>query len=168
MAFHSDRDSIPICSSIVARIMATLLMADLHPVGDPEIWSGKQISTSIMTWIPIHLDEDGCPLEVQPFPHVTLLLRKLAPLWEHGFHNGSQVMCRGPDGHPYFMEERELQWANPTIKFSLPTVLTRTLDYLRILLSSKNYTHWLSLCQKLTEPHGSEYSIAPRWRALMG
>ena len=108
MAFHSDRESIPICSSIVARNMATLLMADLHPVGGPEIWSGNQISTSITSRIPIHLDEDGCPLEVQPFPHMTLLLRKLAPLWEHGFHNWSQVMCRGPDGRPYCLDEREL------------------------------------------------------------
>ena len=41
MAFHSDRESIPICSSIVARNKATLLMADLHPVGGPEIWSGN-------------------------------------------------------------------------------------------------------------------------------
>ncbi len=107
MAFHSDRDRVPTCSSIVARNMTTLLMADLHTVGGPEIWSGNQISTSITTRI--RLDENGCPLEVQPFPHVTLLLRKLTPLWEHGFHNWSQVLCRGPDGHPYFMDERELQ-----------------------------------------------------------
>ena len=37
LAFHSHRGRIPICSSIVARNMATLLMADLHPVGGPEI-----------------------------------------------------------------------------------------------------------------------------------
>ncbi len=41
LAFHSDRDNIPMCSSIVARNMAPLLMADLHPVGGPEIWSGN-------------------------------------------------------------------------------------------------------------------------------
>ncbi len=68
MAFHSHRGRIPICSSIVSRNMSTLLMADLHPVGGPEIWSGNQISTSISSRIPVHLDEDGCPLEVQPFP----------------------------------------------------------------------------------------------------
>jgi hypothetical protein len=79
LAFQSDRDSIPICSSVVARNMVTLLMVDLHPVRVPEIWSGNQISTSIPSRILIHLDEDGCPREVQPFPHPTLLIRKLAP-----------------------------------------------------------------------------------------
>jgi hypothetical protein len=37
-----------------------------------------------------------------------------------------------------------------------------------VLLSSKDPTHWLALCQKLTEPQGPAYSIAPRWRTLMG
>jgi hypothetical protein len=37
MAFHSHRGHTPICPSIVARNMATLLMADLHPIGGPEI-----------------------------------------------------------------------------------------------------------------------------------
>jgi len=152
MAFNSQRRRIPICSSILARNMATLLMADLHPVGGPEIWSGNQVSTSISSRIPVHLDEDGCPLEIQPFPQSTILLRKLAPLWEHGFHKWSQIICRGPNGRPYFMEERELHRANPSIKFPLPDALTRALDYLRALLSSKDPNHWQSLCQKLTEP----------------
>ena len=30
------------------------------------------------------------------------------------------------------------------------------------------HTHWLLLRQTLTEPHVLEYSIAPRWRNLMG
>ena len=67
-------------------------------------------STSISSRIPVHLDEDGCPQEVQPLPHATYLLRKLAPIWEHGIHNRSQILCRGPDGRPYFTEDRELQW----------------------------------------------------------
>ena len=141
--------------------MATLLMADLHLVEGPEIWSGNHIFTSISSRILVHLDEDGRPLEVQPFPHATLLLRKLAPLWEHGIHTWSQIICRGPDGRPYFMEERELKWANPSIKFPLLEALTRALDYIRILLSSKDPTHWLSLCRKLTEPQGPDYSIGP-------
>jgi hypothetical protein len=41
MAFHSNRGRIPICSFIAARNMATMLMADLHLVGGPEIWSGN-------------------------------------------------------------------------------------------------------------------------------
>jgi hypothetical protein len=80
MAFHFHRGRIPICPSIVARNMATLLMAVLHPVRGPEIRSGIQIFTSISSRIPVHLDEDGCSLEIQPFPQPTLLLRKLAPL----------------------------------------------------------------------------------------
>ena len=74
ITFHSHRGRIPMCSSIVARDMATLLMADLHPVGGPEIWYGNLISTSISSRILVHLYDDGCPLEVQPFPHATLLL----------------------------------------------------------------------------------------------
>jgi hypothetical protein len=66
------------------------------------------------------------------------------------------------------MDERELQWANPSIKFPFPEVFTRALGYLRILLSSKDHTQWLSLCQKLAVPYGSDYSIAPRWRTFMG
>ncbi len=92
-------------------------MANLSPVGGPKIWSGNQISTSISSRIPVHLDADGCTLEVQLFPRATLLLIKLAPLWEHGIHNWSQIICRGQDGRPYFMEGRELQWANPSRKF---------------------------------------------------
>ena len=66
------------------------------------------------------------------------------------------------------MEERKLQWASPTVKFPLLEALTRAFDYLRILLSSKDHTQWLSLCQKLTEPQGPDYSIAPRWPTMMG
>ncbi len=84
--------------------MVTLLLADLHPVGGLEIFFfGNQISTSISSRIPVHLDADGCPPEVQPFPQAMLLLRKLAPLWEHGIHNWSQILWRVPDGRPYFM-----------------------------------------------------------------
>ncbi len=73
VAFHSHRGR-PLCPSIVARNMATLLMADLHPVESPKFWSDNQISASISLRIRIHLDEDGCPLETQPFPHATHLL----------------------------------------------------------------------------------------------
>ena len=41
LAFHSHRSCLPLCSSVAARNMATLLMASLRPVGDPEIWSGN-------------------------------------------------------------------------------------------------------------------------------
>ncbi len=123
MVFRSHKGRTPLCPSIVARNMVTLLMADLHPVGGPEIWSSNQISTSSAARIPIDLDEDGCPCDTQPFPQATHLLGKLAPLWEYGIHNWSQILCRGPDGHPYFLDEREFQWANPSLQFPLPPVL---------------------------------------------
>jgi hypothetical protein len=59
------------------------------------------------------------------------------------------------------MDEREMQWANPSVKFPLPEALTRALAYLRILLSTRDRTQWLSLCKNLTESHGPDYSIAP-------
>ena len=55
--------------------MVTLLMADLHPLGGPEMWSGNHISTLISSRITVHLDAAGCPLDIQPFPRKTLLLR---------------------------------------------------------------------------------------------
>ena len=56
-----------------------------------------------------------------------------------------------------------VQWANPSIKFPLPEALNRALSYIRVPLSSKDPSHWLSLCQKLTEQQGPDYLIAPRW-----
>ena len=37
LAFHTDRSRKPVCQSVMARNMATLLLADLHPTGGPEI-----------------------------------------------------------------------------------------------------------------------------------
>ena len=109
------------CTSIIARNMATLLMADLHPTGGPEIWSGNQISTSISSRIPIQTDEDGCPSDTQPFP-MRGILRKLTPLWVHGIHEWTQIFGRAPDGRPYFLNDREIQWAGERIyEFSPPS-----------------------------------------------
>jgi hypothetical protein len=47
-------------------------------------------------------------------------------------------------------------------------VLTQALAYLRVILSSKDPTRCLSLCQKLTDPQRPDYSIAHRWRTVMG
>ena len=60
-----------------------------------------------------------------------------------------------------------MQWANPSLQFLLQEALTQALKYLKVLLSSKDPAHWLSLCQKLTWPQGLDYSIAPRWRTMM-
>ncbi len=88
-------------------------------------------------------------------------------MWEYGIHNWFQVLCRGPDGHPYFLEERELKWANPSLQFPLPKVLTQTLLYLRILLSSTNQSQCSSLRSKLTLSQRLAYYIAPRWRTIL-
>jgi len=47
LAFYSRNSGSPLRPSILARNMATLLAADLHPTGGPEIWSENQISTSL-------------------------------------------------------------------------------------------------------------------------
>jgi len=60
--FHFQRRRIPLCLSVTAWAMASLLMVDLHPTSGPEIRYGNQISTSISFRIPIHLDGDGCPI----------------------------------------------------------------------------------------------------------
>jgi hypothetical protein len=85
LAFHSRRKGrTPICTSGMARHIATLLTADLHPTDGPEIWSGYRISSSITSKISFQTDSDGCPLDNQPFPPPLFLLHKLTPLWEHG------------------------------------------------------------------------------------
>ena len=61
LAFHSRKSGFPLYPSIVVRNMATLLTADLHPSGDPEIWLESQISINLFSRIPIQKDEDGRP-----------------------------------------------------------------------------------------------------------
>ncbi len=107
------------------------------------------------------------PLRNSTLPTGTHLLGKLSPLWEHGIHNWSQVLCRGPDGHPYFLDERELQWANPHMQFPLPAALTHALQYLRIFLSSTDHAQWSSMRHKLALPQRLAYSVAPRWRSIL-
>ncbi len=85
-AFYIHKRLSPLCPSIAARNMATLLTADLHPIVVSEIWSESQISTSLSTRIPVQTDEDGCPLDTQQLPQPTHLLQKLVPLLENGFH----------------------------------------------------------------------------------
>ena len=69
------------------------------------------------------MDDDGCPTEDQPFPQATKILHKLAPLWEHSIHEWAHILGRGPDGRPYFLDDRELQWANPTMRTPIPQSL---------------------------------------------
>jgi hypothetical protein len=110
--------------------MATLVAADLHPLGGPEIWSGNEISKYLSTRIPILLDEDGCPEEEQPFPNPTSMLHHLVPLWDHNLHSWGQLLGRAADGRPYFYTDHELEWANPSLRFSLPEPLSTGIHFL--------------------------------------
>ena len=167
LAFHSRRKGhIPICTSIMARNMATLLMADLHPTGGPEIWSRNRISSSITSRISIRTDSEGCPLNNQPFPPPLFLLQKIIPLWEHGVHNWTQILGRTPNGRPYFLEDREFKWANPTMTLPLPQELTHALHYLRVLLSSKDAESWRRLMGIILTLKNHDLPISPRWRRI--
>ena len=55
------------------------------------------------------MDEDGCLEEEQPVSPPTKILHRLVPLWEHSVHEWAQILGRGPDGHPYFLNDKELQ-----------------------------------------------------------
>ncbi len=114
-------------------------------MGDTEIWSGNQISTSLTARIPITMDEDGCPTEKKLFPPTINILQRLVPLWESSIHTWAQILGRGPDGRPYFLDDREMQWANPTMRTPLPQTLRDALTYLRTLLSSQDPDHWTQL-----------------------
>ena len=151
----------------MARYMATLFMADLHPAGGPGIWSGNQIATSLSSRIPIQMDEDGCPMNQQPFPPYMFLLQKLAPLWEHRVHTWTQILGRAPYGRSYFFDERNLQWANPKMAFPFRQALTYALKYLRTLLSSTVAAHCRRLSKNMTAPVVEENPITPRWQSTM-
>ena len=147
--------------------MATLLTANLHPMGDIEIWTGNQIASSITSkMIPIPMDEYGCPTEEQPFSPPTNTLHRLALLWEHKIHEWGQILGRGRDGRPYFLDDRELHWANPTMKTPLPIPLTSALTYLRSLLSSTDIEPWAKLKRKIKISFLWNLPIAPRWRRI--
>ena len=77
LAFHTHKGRAT-CPSVIGRNAATLITADLHPLGDTEIWSGNRISTSLTSQIPIMMDEDGCPTKDQPFQQPTKIHHKLS------------------------------------------------------------------------------------------
>ena len=150
LAFHYQKGCSPTCPYITARNMATLLTADLHPTGAPEIWSGNQIPTSFSSRIPIQLDEDGCLKEPRLFYPSHANTPKLAPLWESGVHTRAQILGRAPYGRPYFLDERKLQWANPAMKFPFPHTLTHALKYMRVLHSSTEVGNRRRLSKNIT------------------
>ena len=60
---------------------------------------------------------------------------------------------QSPGGGPYFLEERELEWANATLKFSRPPPTSGALTYSRTLLFSKYPEHWLWTKLKTNQIH---------------
>jgi hypothetical protein len=53
------------------------------------------------------MDDDGCSDEEQPFPPPTKIFQRLVLLWEHSVHKLAQIIGRGPDDCPYFLDARE-------------------------------------------------------------
>jgi len=74
------------------------------------------------------MDADGCPAEDQPFPPTIRILQRLVLLWEHLIREWAQILGRAPDGRPYFLDDKELQWANPTMRTHTPPT-SATLGY---------------------------------------
>jgi hypothetical protein len=136
-------------------------------MGNAEIWSGNYILDSITARIPIITDEDGCPAEEQPFPPKTKILQKLVPLSEHSIHTWAQILGRGRDGRPYFLDDRELQWTNPTLCTPPSKFLLTALTDVRALLASKNPAHWEKLKRNIKTTTLWDLPIAPRWRDIL-
>jgi hypothetical protein len=131
------------------------------------IWADNQIYTSITSRILVTTDEDECPAEEQPFPPTIKIIQRLIPLWEHSFHDWAQILCRGLYGRPYFLDDRELRWANPTMRNPLPQPLRAVLTYLRALFSSTNPDQWDKLKRDIKSTPLWDLPIAQRWRQIL-
>jgi len=101
-------------------------------------------------------------LKTQTFLEATFILKTLTPLWDHGVMEWSQLLGRAPNGRTYFLDERELQWANPSMISPLPQKLARALKYMRTLLSSKSPEDWRLLKPRVSSPEAIDLPIAPR------
>jgi hypothetical protein len=105
-------------------------------------------------------------MHTQDFPTAASILKHLTPLWDHGILDWNLIIGREPSGRPYFLDDRELQWTNPSLNFPLQKDIARALKYLRTLLSSKDPEDWRRLKSKISGPESFTLSIAPRWRAI--
>ncbi len=94
-------------------------------------------------------------------------LAKVGSRWENEFHNWAQILGRAPDGRLYFLEERELIWANPSVSFPLPNNLTHALKYLRAVLASTSLAHWQNIKKKINFPAWGDDPIAYRLRSIL-
>ena len=167
LAFSSNKHGTPLCTSLSAKCMATVIMGDLHPLGGPPMWEGNPISRSLITAIPISVDEDGCPLPTQPFPRVDSILRQLTPLWSNGINSWGQLARLDPGGRPYLLPEDELLWANPHLTPSLLTAMRRSFTYLHRLMASTSPTDMARTSSRAAPKHIQRGQFAPRWRALL-
>jgi len=77
------------------------------------------------------------------------------------------MLGRALYGRPYFLEDRELIWANPFARLSLPQNLVHTLKYLRATLASKSIAHWPIVTSKVTKQSNWNNPIAHRWRYIL-
>ena len=77
------------------------------------------------------------------------------------------ILGRGPDGRPYFIDGRELQWVNPNLRTPLPHTLLAALTYLRVLLASTDPAHWEKLKRSIKTAPLWDLPIAPRWRRIL-
>ena len=136
-------------------------------MGATEIWSSNQISASLIAKIPILTDEDDCPDEEQPFPPPTKIFQRLIPLWKHSVHTWAQILARVPNGRPYFLDDIELQCANPVMRTPFPQPILAALTYLRALLSSTDPTHSAQLKRNIMTTPLWDLPIATRWRQIL-
>ena len=136
-------------------------------MGATEIWSSNQISASLIAKIPILTDEDDCPDEEQPFPPPTKIFQRLIPLWKHSVHTWAQILGHGPDGRPYFLDDRGLQWVNPATQTPLSQPLLAALTDLRAVLPSTDSAHWGKLKRHIMTTPLWDIPIAPKWRQIL-
>ena len=79
LVFHTLRGCSPLCPSIIARNIATLIAADLHSLGELEIWSWNPIPATLTSAIPNTLDKVGYPTTNQPYTRTNKIIWKLIP-----------------------------------------------------------------------------------------
>jgi hypothetical protein len=95
------------------------------------------------------------------------MFQRLVPLWEHSVHDWAKILGRGPDDRPYFLDDRELQWANPNMRTPLLQPPLAALTYLRALLSSTDPAQGIKLKRGIKTTPLWDLPIAPRWRQIL-
>ena len=166
-AFDLTRTGTPVCTSLPAKCMATIIMGDLHPMGGPPIWEGNPISQALISAITVATDNEGCPLPIQPYPRIDLILRKLTHLWDQGITSWGQVARLAPGSRPYLLPEDELRWANPHLTHARIISLRRPIRYLHRLLASKGPEDMICDKTGTTPAPVRQGTIAQRWRLLL-